>query len=98
MSASRLRKERQQARDAQNWKTIADLVHQLDHRHKEGDPRMADDDVLRLVARVLRHAATGGPNPEAWDRVVIKVPLSPEDRVRLAHAQTLTLDVTDLLP
>lgn len=66
------------AREAQAWRTIDDLVHELDHRSAPGGVvRMADDDVLDIVARVLRNAVrretVGGENADQlWDVEVVR--------------------------
>jgi hypothetical protein len=42
--------------EAQNWRTLRDLVRELDTR-SDGPPYMGDDDVLDVIARTLRRAA-----------------------------------------
>lgn len=41
----------------QYWKLVADLVTELDHKHRGAGPRMGDDDILGLVCQTLRRAA-----------------------------------------
>jgi hypothetical protein len=40
-------------RDAQNWRAIRDVVHQVDAEHRLGG-KMADDDVVDVAVRALR--------------------------------------------